>query len=1277
MWLDSTGEVYITISNCVFDSCVAGTAIPNNSWGAGLYVDYNTDAHVTIDTCVFTGNVAAGGGGGCRAQSVASLTIIDSTFTDNESDDGGALYIYSGTKTISGCTFDGNTVRTIRTQRGSTYLSDCVIKNNTTGTALFAYEETSLELENCIFDTNTGNSGAHVYVIDTLICKSTNCAFVNGTSSSYGGALYLDTDAGAGGIWHATNCTFADNSASTTGGGAVRVDNGVFQATNCIFWGNTYSSRINNFSLGGSALVITDYCDIQGTAWDLLEGSSYGVGNICEYPKFKLSGDHPYDLALPCGVVDAGNSGAANYPATDVLGRARYNDPNTVTTGVGDPAYSDMGAYEFQNDVTPVFCRATATGDNDGTSWENAYTSLQAAIDAPTDRRAVWVTEGTITLSVSIDLDNTNNPDVQGGFSSTLTGTAGNLLDRDLPTDFTVLDGADTYRCISVSGWEGELGGFKLLDGYHSNDGGGLYIVSVTGFSTIIISNCEFNGCSADGGGGIFLAEQNYYASTMIDTCVFTGNSATNGYGGGIRTNKAGYLTIKDSTFTSNTSISEAGALYLSHDDSSYEPEYIVTGTTFDTNTSGGSGGAVSTRYGRTMFLDCVFTDNETTTSYDSGGAVYAYDPYYCVIRRCEFTGNVSFSYSGGALFLRDGRYTMEITECYFDDNYGNYGGAIEFGGGATATATNCVFVNNNAVVGGAVTLYQTSELTATNCTFADNACTASSGGGAVYGRDSGCIFTATNCIFWGNTGNTVANQIAGTGTFAVTYCIVEGGYSGTHNYNADPKFIGVGVKPYDLAFSSAAVNAGNANATYYPATDYLGRERVNYSEATITGTGTPNYSDMGAYEFQGPLPIFCDPSATGANDGSTWEAAYTSLQAAIDAPTEDYRSIWVKGRVITLTATIDVDNTYNPDIYGGFDTSLTDVSGTVSGRDLPADITTLDGDDTYRCVSMSGWAGIFDGFKLLDGNAGLLDAGGLYVSTTGTVAITISNCEFNSCTTDNTQSGGGLYLADNTSLTVAIEDCLFTGNYAKYGAAIASINANTNITDSVFSTNTATDDGGAINVAGGAHTCVRCYFDTNESGDFGGHVYASTAGFGAVNCVFVNGVSADDGGAIYLDSADVGVVNCTFADNACTPAASGGAIMVGSSGTLLVTNCVLWGNTANAVANQIAGTGSITVTYSDVQGAYTGTGNVNSDPNFLGTGTDPYKLSLTSGAVDSGNSWAVGYPTLDFIGQARYDDPNTVTTGVGVPAYSDMGAYEYQGDILSGFFGSLLLLNN
>ena len=67
------------------------------------------------------------------------------------------------------------------------------------------------------------------------------------------------------------------------------------------------------------------------------------------------------------------------------------------------------------------------------------------------------------------------------------------------------------------------------------------------------------------------------------------------------------------------------------------------------------------------------------------------------------------------------------------------------------------------------------------------------------------------------------------------------------------------------------------------------------------------------------------------------------------------------------------------------------------------------------------------------------------------------------------------------------------------------------------------------------------------------------------------------------------------------------------SSGSTAVRNCIVYGNTA-----QISG--SPTVTYSDVEGGFSGTGNMDKDPVFKSPGMEDYHLTVASPCIDAGD---------------------------------------------------------
>ena len=134
----------------------------------------------------------------------------------------------------------------------------------------------------------------------------------------------------------------------------------------------------------------------------------------------------------------------------------------------------------------------------------------------------------------------------------------------------------------------------------------------------------------------------------------------------------------------------------------------------------------------------------------------------------------------------------------------------------------------------------------------------------------------------------------------------------------------------------------------------------------------------------------------------------------------------------------------------------------------------------------------------------------------------------------------------------------------------------------------------------------------------------------------------------------------------------------------------IVWDNVAELSQtiydDQLGGTGTISVTYTDLQqdsGVYSGTGNINEDPDFVDPSTGVYRLLSTSPCIDEADGDYVvdnhpdafdldqddngdpDEPTPDLVLNCRVVDDTTSPDGggSGVYPFADMGAYEYQVD--------------
>ena len=146
--------------------------------------------------------------------------------------------------------------------------------------------------------------------------------------------------------------------------------------------------------------------------------------------------------------IDAGNNSL--IPAgvtTDLSGNARIQD------GKGDnTATVDLGAYERGVPLPTIYVSATAVGENNGSSWANAYTDLQAALIRSNPGDSLFVAAGTYKPTTGTSRAATFNIPagvlVYGGFA----GNEANLAARDLSAGNETILSGDLGTTINTLG---------------------------------------------------------------------------------------------------------------------------------------------------------------------------------------------------------------------------------------------------------------------------------------------------------------------------------------------------------------------------------------------------------------------------------------------------------------------------------------------------------------------------------------------------------------------------------------------------------------------------------------------------------------------------------------------------------------------------------------------------------------------------------------------------------------------------------------------------------
>ena len=600
-------------------------------------------------------------GSSLPGKKVNELSISDSTFSKNGGLYGAGIFIQGSKFSITSCVFDSNTA----SGKGN------MTPNNNNGAAI-EVTNTDKAIAGTITGSNfTNNKAQYGGAVD--ICagniKITNSKFINNSADVEGGAIDINTNPNL----NNPKVTISDsefvNNSAQVGGAICNVHD--LTVRNTEFVNNTPDAIFNYVGFGGNLdLGIENFTDLQN-AIGLVTGT----------------------LTLNQNVVMTDDE-AANFVNGVIINKNIRIDGKGHTIDA-----KNLGRiFEIDGGFAVTLTNVTLTNGN-----------------ATVEGGAIY-NFGNLDL---VHVNFVNNTAKYGG--AIMNYAYGLVLDDSTFTNNTAKIGGAIYNSADCF----VVGNSTFANNTATSNGGVIFNYGI-GF---VVGNSTFvNNSAADGAGAIMNGGRGF----VVGNSTFANNTAK--IGGAIYNYGIGFV-VGNSTFANNTA-EDAGAVYNEGDNS------VVGNSTFVNNTATSIGGAIINN-GKLVVDNSAFEDNAanyyggaifnwddlqvTNSAFDGndilvrniramdnvdhgGAAIYNWKNGKLDISKSNFTNNIK-NYKNGNLLVGAVATIGDatISDSYFVNNSGRWGGALSVMGGESSSATNFIdidgtkFVNNSALYGGAM----------------------------------------------------------------------------------------------------------------------------------------------------------------------------------------------------------------------------------------------------------------------------------------------------------------------------------------------------------------------------------------------------------------------------------------------------------------------------------------------------------------------------------------------------------------------------------------------
>ena len=704
--------------------------------GGGIYV--NTNCSLTVQGGSITGNKADNGGAIYCDTDPASqsenttVNIEGGNISENEAAKGGAIYSAGTTQIDHEVSYD----RTIIQNN----------KANEDGGAVYIASGTTTILNGAISDNTASQNGGAVYINE------------GGALELYGGSITSNSASEGGGIWHGAGTMKAQGTPAVienraTNGRNIMLRNGkVIQITGELkIGGGTTANAMLDIMTDDITNALTSglgNCVPEGSEPEDIEkraGYVFTYNKAAYKDSMEIKNNELYhkdvnmDLTvsswaeLQAAVDNRENEGKTIGLACDI---EPTNDDDNHSINVDGDNLGDSKS------ITIELCghkmdrkRDDDTGDGHAINVEDgAFLTVKDSIGTglitggnATDGGAIMIEEDSKCDIHNVTIKG-NKADKDGGgiyVSGSLTMTGGNVTGNIADDEGGGIYVEDSGRIdldgVTISGNEsdGDGGGLNIhlrksdndpegADGTIKNcviknnkttdsDGGGFSFDADE--RTLVVTNTKISGNTADDeAGGIYLGEgrinMNGFESVISNN---TGND-----GGGVM-NVDGIIDFQNIRITGNNSSNQSGGGINNKNDA------YLTNVTISNNRSNDAGGGVYSKSSDLELKHCFIKNNNAS---NKGGGLFTKDD--AMIDNCSFESNKA--QKGGAIYLSDGDVTIKdtsITKNEVDENGGGIyvedGNPVLDGGSITENKANMagsgIYVDDDLKIKGVITV--------------------------------------------------------------------------------------------------------------------------------------------------------------------------------------------------------------------------------------------------------------------------------------------------------------------------------------------------------------------------------------------------------------------------------------------------------------------------------------------------------------------------------------------------------------------------------------------